>query len=90
VRGGKTFNEYAATLGAMYADTPKAVFAAIAVSALTSGGDQLKQGKYRIAQEWRTLHDNGIVPQPLPHAFEELADFADVADGLTRASGGGK
>lgn len=56
-------NNYALTLGDLYARTPKAVFAAIAVSALTSGGDYISEARARLLEEWKILHDNGIVPQ---------------------------
>ena len=56
-------NDYAAELGALFDNCPKAVFAAIAVSALTCGGDQLGEAKARVLEEWEVLHRNGIVPQ---------------------------
>lgn len=75
MRGLKQHNEYAAQLGsALYAECPKAVLAAIAVSALTCGGDQLEHAAARLANEWQVLHGNGIVPQrPGPSAREVLA-----------------
>lgn len=59
----KTTNEYSQALGTLFDETPKAVLAAIAVSALTCGGDRLEEAKARVAHEWRILHANGIVPQ---------------------------
>lgn len=59
----KSKNSYALTLGDLYARTPKAVFAAIAVSALTSGGDCISEARARLLEEWKILYDNGIVPQ---------------------------
>jgi hypothetical protein len=59
----KTFNDYAAELGAMYSEIPKAVLAAVAISSLTCGGDYLEHAKQRVADEWRALYDAGIVPQ---------------------------
>jgi hypothetical protein len=56
-------NEYEAELGALFDECPKAVLAAIAVSALTSGGDRLDKAALMVAAEWSTLHANGIVPQ---------------------------
>ena len=60
---GKLLNGYVDPLGSLYADIPKAVFAAIAVSALTVGGDYLDEAQQRVLQEWWALHDAGIVPQ---------------------------
>lgn len=59
----KTHNEYAATLGPLYDQIPKAVFAAIAVSALTTGGDHIEHAVAVILYEWGALHRAGIVPQ---------------------------
>ena len=42
---------------------PKAVWAAIAVSFATCGGDHLDEAEQRIVNEWWTLYDAGIVPQ---------------------------
>jgi hypothetical protein len=50
-------------LGEVYASCPKAVLAAIAVSLLSNGGDELAHAKARLLEEWRILHANGIVPQ---------------------------
>ena len=62
----KIHNEYAAEVGEVFDKCPKAVFAAIAVSALTLGGDYLDEARDRVIAEWWTLHDNGIVPQKPP------------------------
>ena len=61
-----TTNEYEQALGDLFDKTPKAVFAAIAVSALTCGGDHLDQARAEILKEWRILHENGIVAQKPP------------------------
>lgn len=63
-RGFKLSNEYAALLGKLYTETPKAVFAALAISALTRG--ELDKAEQAILAEWLTLHENGIVPQAPP------------------------
>ena len=61
----KTKNDYARTVGAEFFDSiPKAVWAAIAISALTCGGDRLSEAAELVAKEWEILHANGIVPQP--------------------------
>lgn len=62
----KTLNAYA-TAVPEYRDIPKAVWAAIAVSALTCGGDHLAEARERVRNEWRVLHENGIVPQKPPN-----------------------
>ena len=63
-RGIKLHNEYAALLGSLFADCPKAVLAAIAISALC--GDDLNSAHENVLKEWWTLYDNGIVPQKPP------------------------
>ena len=65
-RGIKLHNTYAQALGPLFADCPKAVFAAIAVSALTTGGERLDEAKEEILREWTILYDNGIVQQKPP------------------------
>jgi len=62
----KKYNEYALELGALYEKIPKAVFAAIAISALTQGGDYLDEAQNRIMEEWLILYQNGIVSQKPP------------------------
>jgi hypothetical protein len=56
-------NEYQQALGALFGEMPKAVLAAVAVSAFSNGGDDLAGAAGRIAAEWDVLHANGIVPQ---------------------------
>lgn len=66
----KLHNEYAEQLGQdLYEDIPKAVLAAIAVSALTCGGDYLDQARVNVIEEWTILHEAGIVPQKPPLRF---------------------
>lgn len=72
----KKSNEYQWALSQKVFDkTPKSVFAAIAVSTLTSGGDYLEHAEPRLLEEWWILYENGIVPQkPLfkrPEPVEE-------------------
>jgi len=63
----KKSNEYAQALsGRLYEDCPRAVFAAIAVSALTVGGDYLNEADFRLLREWWALYHCGIVPQRPP------------------------
>ncbi len=66
MRVNATGNAYADRLGEWYDEIPKAVLAAIAVSALTAGGEQLVLARERVRAEWQTLYDNGIVPQRPP------------------------
>lgn len=61
---GKHFNEYAAALPAGWYDgIPKAVWAAIAVSKCTSGGDFFNQLNNEVMREWWALYHAKIVPQ---------------------------
>lgn len=61
---GTTWNEYAKALGLpLFDDIPKTVLAAIAVSVLTTGGEQLDQAAALVCREWQVLYDNGIVTQ---------------------------
>lgn len=66
----KTSNSYVKAFGRLYASTPKAVFAAVAFSyAGWAIGSEAKTNDEQIARflaEWRTLYDNGIVPQRPP------------------------
>ncbi|TAN03098.1 MAG: hypothetical protein EPN36_13955 [Rhodanobacteraceae bacterium] len=67
MRGLKSTNCYQQALAeALYRECPKAVLAAIAVSALTQGGDFVDEADQRLVTEWDVLHGNGIVPQPVP------------------------
>jgi hypothetical protein len=60
----KVKNCYALAVGVDLLDEiPKAVWAAIAISALTCGGDCLDEGALRAAREWDALYHAGIVPQ---------------------------
>lgn len=62
-------NEYSAVLGSALDDIPKTVLAAIAVSALTSGGDCLENALSLVIGEWDILFANGIVPQKVPTKY---------------------
>lgn len=65
-RGIKLHNDYAAALGNLFDDCPKSVFAAIAVSVLTTGGERLENAKEEILNEWKILYENRIVEQKPP------------------------
>lgn len=58
-----TTNEYAGLVEDIFDKTPKAVFAAIAVSYATCGGDVPEKALPNIVHEWQLLFDNGIVTQ---------------------------
>ncbi len=63
----KKQNEYMNVLPRdFYANCPKSVFAAIAVSLATVGGDYLDEAAARILAEWRALYEAGIVEQKPP------------------------
>lgn len=58
----KTINNYTGLLKG-YEETPKAVYAAIAVSLATRSGIELSEAERMIKEEWEALYDAGIVPQ---------------------------
>lgn len=63
----KLGNEYFDAAGRdVFSKCPKAVWAAIAISALTCGGDHLDEARELVLKEWAILHQNGIVPQAPP------------------------
>lgn len=68
----KLHNDYAAALGALFDEMPKAVIAAIAVSLASEGGNSLDDAPARIATEWDVLYLNGIVPQRPPATVRAL------------------
>lgn len=56
----------------LYVDTPKAVFAALAISLAAQLGedaDDFAPVIVRLAHEWWCLHNNGIVTQPVSAAL---------------------
>lgn len=62
----KTMNEYAADYP-QFAETPKAVLAAVAYSlAMRVCGDQTDNVRELLMAEWDVLNENGIVPQKRP------------------------
>lgn len=73
----KLRNQYDAELGDLYAKTPKAVLAAIAVSGLTCGGDRIEEARARVLFEWWALYENRIVPQrpPFPRPADPDVDL---------------
>ena len=71
-------NVYAEALGPLFEEASKSVLAAIAVAALTSGGDYLEEAAWRLAREWVILHGKGIVRQRPPPRVRALARQAEV------------
>lgn len=68
----KLSNAYVDSLPAgLYEDTPKAVWAAIAISLATCGGDRLDAAAQALVKEWRILHENNIVPQAIPASLRK-------------------
>ena len=64
-------NEYADAVGLdLFDSIPKSVWAAIAVSSLSDGGDRIAEAAELVLEEWRILNQNGIVPQAPPKRFE--------------------
>lgn len=80
-------NEYAGTIARIFDDIPKAVLAAIAVSALTNGGDNLDEALERVANEWLILWSNKIVPQKPPAKIVELACRFNVLQAARESMG---
>lgn len=62
----KTSNDYAQAFGRLYDRTPKAVFAAVAMSyAIRVAGAEEPAGTAiaEFLHEWTVLNQNGIIPQ---------------------------
>jgi hypothetical protein len=88
----KLNNDYARALGEqLFADMPKTVLAAVAVSALTTGGEELSEAAVRVAREWHILHLNGIVPQkPSKRALQLAGETVDLMAALKKSLGQGE
>lgn len=69
----KKLNEYVGAIPReVFEDTPKAVWAAIAISfANQIDGDRLDLAAQMIVHEWSLLNQNGIVPQSIPAALRQ-------------------
>lgn len=67
-RGVKLGNGYIGAYGKLYAETPKAVFAAIALSLAFIDVEErgFDLAVKQVLNEWRCLYENGIVPQKPP------------------------
>lgn len=78
----KRSNSYAGLVGALYDSCPKAVFAAIAVSYASAGGDHPELVEYNLLREWWALFHSGIVPQrpPVPEPIERDAPEAGAEE----------
>lgn len=70
----KLTNEYANLFDAkVYEDTPKSVFAAIAMSfALRLNEDNFERAMSEIITEWQILNMTGLVPQSVPPYMSKL------------------
>lgn len=78
----KLLNEYVAAVPRkVYEDTPKAVWAAIAISLATCGGDRLDDAARAVIHEWSMLNQNGIVPQAIPAPLRKYDTPEDDDDG---------
>lgn len=59
---------------------PKTVWAAIAISLATTGGDRLDEAEQAIVNEWQALFQAGIIPQKPPFFLtQRAADGGDAA-----------
>jgi hypothetical protein len=65
-------NDYVTALGPAFDLMPKAVIAAVAVS-LAARIDEA-DAAYIVLNEWRQLHANGLVPQPVPGSVLALLE----------------
>lgn len=64
----KATNGYQRAFGALYDEIPKSVFAAVALSFAYISIEEkgFDEAARRVIEEWRTLFENGIVPQKPP------------------------
>lgn len=72
----KQRNNYIDAMGKRYADTPKAVWAALALSLAfrLSGDGDMEEAMKLLGGEWSTLHTGGHLPQkPIFYAVKEGA-----------------
>jgi len=68
----KTLNQYVEAIPRdVFESTPKAVWAAIAISLATCGGSNLDDAARAVVREWSILNQNKIVPQPIPAALRK-------------------
>jgi hypothetical protein len=70
-------NEYQINLDRIFDEIPKAVFAAIACSAYEQMGVKPEDLASRIADEWRCLHLNNIVPNKPTKRIVQIARECD-------------
>lgn len=72
---GNISNPYVGCLDVGVFDAiPKSVWAAIAISLATDGGERLNEATLNILHEWEVLSDNGIVAQKPPRIFRSKDD----------------
>jgi hypothetical protein len=70
----KLRNDYMSELGTLYAAAPKAVFAAIAVSYATCGGDYIERAHENVLCEWPA------------HASSSSSALASLRSGVSKPS----
>lgn len=75
----KQSNEYAKWFEPhMFSDTPKTVFAALALSfALRLNEDDFERAMSEVISEWQVLNNSGIVPQPVPAYMSRSRSMKD-------------
>ena len=76
-------NQYAKQLGDAYDHIPKTVLAAIAVSALTCGGDHIEDARRNVLAEWYILNLGGVIPQKPPAEARDAFDQKEEAEQAT-------
>lgn len=70
----KLLGDYASAMSpALYADTPKAVFAALALAVVHNGG-MVSWGTAdeHVVTEWDVQHKQGLIPQAVPARWRHL------------------
>lgn len=76
----KLSNEYVGTIPAeIFENTPKAVWAAIAISfAINLGAEgDFSEAAQAVVREWGVLNQNGIVPQAIPATLRKYNTTED-------------
>ena len=65
---------------ALFDTCPKTVWAAIAISLCTCGGDRIEEAEQAILSEWQALYQAGVVSQKPPAFLTQRAlDFPSAA-----------
>jgi len=78
MKGMKIRNEYLDHYQGHYDRIPKAVLGAVLASLLSTGGERPEDVMPAVLEEWKTLHQNGIIPQKPPRiAVEDTREAED-------------